>query len=559
MSWSEVKKINSDFAREPLNFNNYINDMSVFGSRSYVLDVENDALWRDLIIHSLVMFGHDAIHETVYNRFTDEDVDYMIRNNGQLGQSFNSFYSVTNFVSGGIDTILGHLDMDAYDVLEPKFKSGIYRYISENTKDENTGKWLGTIFNNEEFKAKTTIESIVSDADLWTRVIMDNPAMKRVISISETTVQYFASNPSDAYVDFITEVCHNTDATMSLFRSLKIVNGITDFMNNEAVVQVLANNRESMVATTFMLEPFAAMIASEVAMNSVANSDVAVEVIIDGITNVANSEVVLDGIDINLEEIKNALPNIANTEIIISEVGEAKDLVTEVADKLGTISSQTHTLISNIHDLVNSSTAINAILASSTAINAILASETAMNVVYGSSTFIAKYMLSAVGIDFTAYTDLNSIAVDTSAITSIIANGLAMNIFVKSTCSWEDKRNFVMALNKSTSYVRSIYTTCNNNPEYFVSYLSRAATNLTTLSSYGNTPNTIIVCCLGRSTSTSGYYTELNINGELIAKGGYSSPSEVSSSNANAVGIPVSTFTSETGSCKTALSVFLAL
>lgn len=371
MSWSEVKKINSDFAREPLNFNNYINDISIFGSRSYVLDTENSQLWRDLIVNSLTMYGHDAIHETIYERFTDDDVDYMIKNNGQLGQSFNSFYSVTSFAAGGIDTVLSSLTAESYDVLEPKFKSGIYRYISEKTADNTAGQWLGTIYNIDELKAKTDIASIVSDTGIWTGIIMNNASLRRVISISETTVQYFAANPSDVYVDFITEVCHNTDATMSLFRSLKIVNGITDFMNNEAVVQVLANNRESMVATTFMLEPFAAMIASEVAMNAVANSDVAIEVIMEAITNVTNSEKVISDIDANISVVEEKLPEIADTENMTTEVTELREHISEVTTKLATVSSQTHILIDNIHSIAQSETAMNAIALSTKAVSAI--------------------------------------------------------------------------------------------------------------------------------------------------------------------------------------------
>ena len=49
MSWAEVRKINSDFANEPLNFNNYINDISTFKEDSYVLDTQNMGLWRALI------------------------------------------------------------------------------------------------------------------------------------------------------------------------------------------------------------------------------------------------------------------------------------------------------------------------------------------------------------------------------------------------------------------------------------------------------------------------------------------------------------------------------
>ena len=502
MSWSEVKKLNSDFAREPLNFNNYINDISIFGNRSYVLDTENETLWKDLIVNSLTMYGHDAIHETIYERFTDTDIDYMLRNNSQLGQSFNSFYGVTYFPAGGIDKVLSQLTVDSYDSLEPKFKSGIYRYISEKTAGDTAGQWLGTLYNNDNLKAKTNIASIVSNTDIWTNDIMTNASLRRVISLSQTTVEWFAANPSTAYVNFITEVCHNTDATMALFTSLSLVNDLTDFMNNETVVTTLANNQESMVATTFMIEPFAALISSEVAMTAVANSEVAMNVIISSITNVTNSETVLDGIDGNLTTIKNALPNIANTELVISEVGQAKTVVAEVVAKLETVSSQTHTLIDNIDDLVNSSTAMNAVAASSTAMNAV----------------------------------------------------------AKSTFSWTDKKAFFVAINNNIGLCRKIFTACSDTT-YFTVKISTYENNVTNLNSSctaNYAQNGIIACCLGYYGTTSASTVTLAINNEtIISRGGYKQPPSVTNTNVNAIGIPEATFT-ENNNGYAAIAVFIA-
>ena len=580
MSWSEVKKLNSDFAREPLNFNNYINDISIFGNRSYVLDTENETLWKDLIVNSLTMYGHDAIHETIYERFTDTDIDYMLRNNSQLGQSFNSFYGVTYFPAGGIDKVLSQLTVDSYDSLEPKFKSGIYRYISEKTAGDTAGQWLGTLYNNDNLKAKTNIASIVSNTDIWTNDIMTNASLRRVISLSQTTVEWFAANPSTAYVNFITEVCHNTDATMALFTSLSLVNDLTDFMNNETVVTTLANNQESMVATTFMIEPFAALISSEVAMTAVANSEVAMNVIISSITNVTNSETVLDGIDGNLTTIKNALPNIANTELVISEVGQAKTVVAEVVAKLETVSSQTHTLIDNIDDLVNSSTAMNAVAASSTAMNAVAASSTAMNAVaasstamnavaasstamnaiYNSSIAVAKYAVSCAGLNPVDYADMNAVAASSTAMNAVAASSTAMNAVAKSTFSWTDKKAFFVAINNDIGLCRKIFTACSDTT-YFTVKISTYENNVTNLNSSctaNYAQNGIIACCLGYYGTASASTVTLAINNEtIISRGGYKQPPSVTNANVNAIGIPEATFT-ENNNGYAAIAVFIA-
>ena len=81
MSWAEVKRINSDFMNEPLNFHNYISDISTFGAESYVLDSQNEWVFRELMSYSLLVYGHKGIHETIYERLTDQDVDYVLQKN----------------------------------------------------------------------------------------------------------------------------------------------------------------------------------------------------------------------------------------------------------------------------------------------------------------------------------------------------------------------------------------------------------------------------------------------------------------------------------------------
>lgn len=368
MGWPEVKKINSDFLNEPLNFNNYINDISMFGKYSYVLNPENSNLWRELITQSLTMFGHSAIHETVYERLTDGDVDYMIRHNGRLGQSFNSFYDSSAFSSGVINSVLKDITADSYNILEIKLQHGINRYISEMTSGDTAGEWLGTVFDVSELKAKTTMASIVSDSTLWNNTIMANESLRYVVCLSAATIDWFANNDSDAYIAFITEVCNSTKATMDLFTALNGIGAekLTTFMETESVVTVMASKRDSMVAVTYMTEPFAAMIASETAMTIVAASETAVDVIIESMTNAANSETVLDGIKEDLTSIKDALSSIANTETVIAEVADVKENISNVVTSLQKVTSQADILSENIYNLTQSSTALMALLTNDT-------------------------------------------------------------------------------------------------------------------------------------------------------------------------------------------------
>lgn len=405
------------------------------------------------------MFGHAAIHETVYNRLTDEDVDWMLRHNGRLGQAFNSFYGISGFVSGSIDTVLGSITDSAYSSLEPKIQSGLYRYISEKTSGDNAGKWLGTVFGIDTLKAKTSIASIVSDVTLWTGTIMSNESLRRVISLSATTVNWFATNTSSVYTDFITEVCTNTDATMDLFTSLILVDGLTTFMNTEAAVTVMAANENSMKAVTYMVDPFAAMIASETAMTAVAASEVAVNVIIESFTNVANSQTVLDSIKENLTAIEGSLPSIANSELNISEVGDVKTNIANVILSLQKTTTQADILIANITALVASNTAMTAIVNNDTSLNAINNSEEACNAL--SNLLTNDTMVTSVSLLNNTYTIYEGICF----LKTVRANNSILNTVV----GYDDNsQTFTASMGKVSinKLVRNKLTLSVNNPEY---------------------------------------------------------------------------------------------
>lgn len=377
MSWPEVKKINSDFVNEPLNFNNYINDISTFGKYSYALDTENETLWLSLISQSLTLYGHDAIHDTVYERFTDEEVDYMITKNARLGQSFNSFYSIDDFASGPIDTVLKSITIEAYNKLDIKFQNGINRYISAKTS-ENAGAWLTSEFGID-MRGYQTMDDLLADTAFWTNTVESNESLRFVISLSVSSAEYMASHTDNSiYVSFIETVAQSTDATMTLINALAATAQLETFFANESVCTAIANSAPSMTALCYNTDGFAAMIASETAMTIVAASETAVNVIVDGIANAANSESVLDGIKGNLTSIEESLPSIANTETVIAEVADVKENISGVVTSLQKVTSQADILIENIDALLNSETAMTAFSLSDAALKSITSNEVVM-------------------------------------------------------------------------------------------------------------------------------------------------------------------------------------
>lgn len=514
MSWEEVGKINSDYTREPLNFNNYINDISTFGKYSYVLDPENSKLWRDLICQSLVMFGHSAIHDTVYECLTDTDVDYMLRHNTRLGQAFNSFYSVSDFTSGRIDSVLSAITAASYNVLELKFQSGINRYVSEKTSGNTAGEWLGTVFGIASLKSKTTMASIISDTTLWNNTVAVNESLWFVICLSVSAAEYMASHSNSSnYVSFIETVAQSTDATMTLINALAATDQLGTFFANERVCTAIANSAPSMTAICYNTDGFAAMIASETAMTIVAASETAVNVIVEGITNAANSEAVLDGIKGNLTSIEEALPSITNTETVIAEVADVKENISGVVTSLHKVTSQTDVLVKNIDALFESETAMTAIASNNSVmietiipneivVNKVMSSAAAMNIIASSEAQMTAVCESSIA--------RNALYNNANVTTSILASSsIALSVMKSSSrCTAVNASGTTEQISyNGKAFVFEVWASATNNA--FTSYHGRYITG-DSIRTYSSTSNHQQVNCFASAVTaynSSAYWT----------------------------------------------------
>jgi hypothetical protein len=464
MSWAEVKKVNSDFVNEPLNFNNYINDISVFGADSYVMDKSNEDLWRQLITSSLTMFGHDAIHEYVLTRFTDDDVDYMIRKNNRLGQSFNSFYNIDSFIDGGIDKVLSQMTYAEYNKLDSIFQRGINRYIDKMTS-ENAGKWLDNIFGVSDFSSYASIPDILKNTNLWTTVISQNESMRAIICYAASAVTFVATEDTEIYKDFIKTVATSTQAMMELFEAVQAADKLSEFFDDEDIANTVASNRASMEAIMYSIPGFSAMISSETAMTIVSGNETAIEVLVEAIANSAKSEAVLSDINNDLSDISTNLEQIANTDIVIEEVGDVKKEIEVVVGKLQTVTSQTDVLINNI--------------------NKILSDEDAM-IAIGSS----KMAMNAIGNDAKA---TSTVINNTEAMTALMSNAKCLATIISSDMTMGAE--FSIAMGKYVSLIDTILSSSNDlfTKQYNSSagsYTSNGSTNINRVET--NTINIII-------------------------------------------------------------------
>ena len=146
MSWAEIMKITSDM-NEPLNHIQYINNISMFGEDSYVLSAKNSSIWDSFCVKSLYLYSHTQLHDLVYNRLDDGNIDDLFEHSSVLGTQLNYFFDTDIFPNGSADDICSVLNDDIYDALGDKFKSGYLRYINKKLSSSECGKWVNDTFN----------------------------------------------------------------------------------------------------------------------------------------------------------------------------------------------------------------------------------------------------------------------------------------------------------------------------------------------------------------------------------------------------------------------------
>lgn len=307
MSWSEVKKVNSDM-QEPLNYTNYIYDISVFGAESYVMDPNNNGIWAELSLNSCYLYGHTGIHDYVYNRLTEEDVDNLFAISARLGRQLNNFHSTDIYAAGGVNTVLAGMTMEAYNALLPKMRQGYQRYVDGKLAAESgVGAWLKEIFGLE-LAAYETIAEIINDPDGWDILLTSEAAM---VAVTSSVTAMAVITGSETAVE-------------------KLTQAIVYAYSNEVVINAIINNEVL----------FAVIVDSEQAMNSIANSANSVKKIMESdvaLLMCLNSEVataVLTNNSIAVQQMADSYLDIQTQFVATMSVDDNFDNIRAILDKM---------------------------------------------------------------------------------------------------------------------------------------------------------------------------------------------------------------------------------
>jgi uncharacterized protein YjgD (DUF1641 family) len=161
MSWAEVMKINNDM-NEPLNYQTYLNNISMFGEDSYIISTKNSTLWDEFSLKSNYLYAHTQLHDIVYNRLSDENIDNLFNKSSSFGNQLNFFYDTTIFPNTS-DELCSNMDDEKYTKMEDKFKSGYLRYFKKHFQSETCGVWVNTnfSFNDESLKIITSYDELI--------------------------------------------------------------------------------------------------------------------------------------------------------------------------------------------------------------------------------------------------------------------------------------------------------------------------------------------------------------------------------------------------------------
>ncbi|WP_085832126.1 hypothetical protein [Clostridium merdae] len=458
MSWAEVMKVNSDM-REPLNYVHYINDISVFGNKSFIMAKENKNLWNEFCLRSLWLYGHKQIREYVYARLDVKNVDSLWKDSGVLGEQLNAFYGVEAFPNGNGFVVMQNMTTDLFNILESKFQEGYSRYVEKFLSGEKVGQWLVSTFKltSNVLPTLNTIEEIIANNEAVTDICSSVQALTAL-----TSCTYSADKISAAESTSETVVQNSLNA-LTIHALISNRYFMRAAVQKQNVMQLIANSQAAMYSAIRSSIAMDAILNSTVAMGEIAKSAIAINTLLVAIDDLSKGTASLQTIQSNISSIRSNLPKIIEGNTAEQEVKQTEETINGILVTLNPILSKMVVVKETIAKFVNnatamkviansstamksiavssaamteiaaSSTAMTAIANSSTARNACINSSVAMNVVSNSNLAVGKFAVGCAGLDASLYPDFNTVAASSTAMKAIANSSIAMRVISNSS------------------------------------------------------------------------------------------------------------------------------
>lgn len=361
MSWAEVKKVNSDM-QEPLNYTNYIYDISVFGAESYVMDPNNNGIWAELSLNSCYLYGHTGIHDYVYNRLAEEDIDNLFAISARLGRQLNNFHSTDIYADGEINAVLAGMTIDSYNALEPKMRQGYQRYVNRKlSAASGVGAWIKEVFGLE-FSSYETIADIINDPAAWDLLLTSEPVM---VAVTSSAAAMEVITGSETAVEKLTQAIvysYSNEVVIDTIINNEVLFAV--IVDNEQAMNTIANNANSVKKIMESDVALLMCLNSEVATTVLTNNSIAVQQMADSYLDIQTQFVATMSVDDNFDNIRAILDKMIYGETINEKMVTAHTACETAVTAYQGIIDQVPVKTTTIDLFVNDDTYMQAILSS---------------------------------------------------------------------------------------------------------------------------------------------------------------------------------------------------
>ncbi|VFG14597.1 phage tail protein [Clostridioides difficile] len=494
MSWAEVYKINSDIQGEPLNFLNYLQDLKLNGSESYLLYEGNHRIWEELYLNSLYLFSDRGIREAVYTAFSETDIDNLFDKSTKLGEQLNAFYRTDIFSLGNADNVVKGMTVEHYNSLEEKFKAGYDRYVTREQEKSTIGAWFNSTFSldNTDLENLTTIEEILANVEA-TNAILNNSNAIVALTMCKTSMDAVvaSSNAMDLLGQYILKVTAEPAVIKAILENNVIREAI---INSIEAMTHISTNHESVRMIFENLEATQLLLANQDTLDLVlANTNVIrlvltkilethnsifkldINTLITNMTSMVNSTnieyqdkifPIVENMNTNFISIKDLLSNnnldkkniiaifqciennlsvitaLSSDEVAFNSIKEIDLAIAKTAAKLAGIDNiniNTSDALARSDKYMNavasSQIAMNAVASSQIAMNAVASSQIAMNAVASSQIAMNAVASSQIAMNAVASSQIamNAVASSQIAVNTIINNSGFLNIVISSS------------------------------------------------------------------------------------------------------------------------------
>ncbi|ENY9000181.1 phage tail protein [Clostridioides difficile] len=571
MSWAEVYKINSDIQGEPLNFLNYLQDLKLNGSESYLLYEGNHRIWEEMYLNSLYLFSDRGIREVVYTAFSETDIDNLFDKGTKLGEQLNAFYRTDIFSLGNADNVVKGMTVEHYNSLEEKFKSGYDRYVTREQEKSTIGTWFNSTFSldNTDLENLTTIEEILANVEA-TNAILNNSNAIVALTMCKTSMDAVvaSSNAMDLLGQYILKVTAEPAVIKAILENNVIREAI---INSTEAMTHISTNHESVRMIFENLEATQLLLANQDTLDLVlANTNVIrlvftkilkthnsifkldMNPLITIITNMVNSTnieyqdkifPIVENMNTNFISIKDLLSNnnldknniiaifqciennlsvitaLSSDEVAFNSIKEIDLAIAKTAAKLAGIDNiniNTSDALARSDKYMNavasSQIAVNTIINNSGFLNIVISSSTAMSAIASSSTAMSAIASSSTAMSAIASssTAMSAIASSSTAMSAIASSSTAMSAIASSSTAMLSISKSPLALNKILK--TEIGRTSLANSSYLQTNYSNISTSTQNTTYFAKGSNAVIDSGSRNSNDTGGMVSSTTPN-----------------------------------------------